>query len=157
MPNVQDFLDALPTLSASDRAKIVAAARVLGTDSKDPKTSGVEPAGDLLWRGFCIGAEERGLKLVPVSVAQRSPRWKRFAASADGFDEWVRRSFEADDESERRGAWRIVASCILRMLSKHGLDWTPMYLYSSVDNVTVAVEDSFPGYADSGLLRGYVL
>jgi len=144
------ILGALPGLTSSERAKVVAACQVLGTEAADDSRPSTPE--ELLWRGYQRFGEESGVVLPPLSVVKKMSAYAGFRAASQALDPWILEHFKIQDESQRAKAYRVVGRCVMRMIEGFDAPWTPATLMRQAASATAAVDLQFPGYAQAGWL-----
>ena len=151
---LDEIMDALPALTPQQRAELVVRCQFLGADST-PR--GVDTGAELLWRGLVVAMENRNQLLPEVPQVKKTRGWSKFQKECDRLDSWVKENFQHIDETERAKSYRIVAECLVRMVLSWDRPVTPNILMGNVGKATQAVDMQYPGYADSRLLRKYVI
>jgi hypothetical protein len=140
----------LALMDSDQRKRISVACSILGQGTKDP--IGLDPPEELLWRSYQYAAPE--LELPAVGYARKNGKgWSQFKASAEAIESWIHDQFNPRDEAERHSVYRLIARCILIMVTKRDLPKNRPTLLSQAAYAKEAVEDQYPGYIESGFLR----
>ena len=77
--------------------------------------------------------------------------------SAESVAEWIEQTFDPEDEVHRTAAWNLVARSIMLYMDGVCLTWTVTSLLQQAANAPATVERQFPGYAESGLFKRFVI
>lgn len=156
--NTSDVIASLPDLTPADRAKVIAACRHLGVEDAAPAVgkSVMSPA-EMLWLGLVRTLKDQGSQAVPLGMAKKHRLWHKFAEEAAALDTWVTASFQPSDDMERLKSYRVSAGCVVRMYRKWNLNCVVPVLLRCVKDVQESVLAAFPGYAEAGALRRFVL
>lgn len=155
---VDEIIRALPTLTASDLARVssaVKAAQSLGPELSEPapvlivtETTGIE---DIVLDTICKVVAAAGGERVHASMLKRAMRYATFKKKLPGLIEWL----EAAQLS--RLEMRSILYTGLDLLFRHLLTFKAAPgatdLLVQINRVPNIINSSFPGYVRGGLLK----
>lgn len=149
---------ALPHLAPDERGRVIerlraldalAPTRALAAATRAFPEVGDGPAGELLEIIAAAVLRAHGERVSPIAL-RRAPSFSAFRAKAGELA-----TFAAKNASGRVSGRALLAvgiDCLYRDLRRAGMTVTARTLMACVHQVPAALDKSFPGYAQSGLL-----
>lgn len=152
-----EILGALPTMSASDRARLRAALEVLGSsksgdehDQDDQERREDELRG--VYALLVQAGEEEGIAFPPFGVAARHRSFSAFRSVVKDVIRFVDRVFNPTDETHRRAGIQLVCRTVIRYVTRTlNLAPVPGIVLTNFRSYAATFEREYPGYAASRL------
>lgn len=145
---VEDIIEAIGTLTDEERRQVSAALRLM----KDDDREWIEP-GARFYGALRTEAENMGTGLPPFMRVRNTSGFNRFRDDCDSMREFLERVLTPGSETEWTHAYRLVARAVLRLLQKLEIPITITGVLRQTQNFEEAVDQSWPGYVQSGVLR----
>lgn len=143
---VEEILATLPILTTTDKQKVEAALRVLGTSEKQVDE---ESSEQILWEQLVSVGKDRGISLPPFSRIAQTHNFSQYKKDAKAAAAFIEGQINPSDRTVRLHAMKLCARALiarlLNMRLEFGLELTPTVVMRQIVNIPAAVESQWPG------------